>query len=188
MAVVAGGIVAGIAVAQPPLSIWLDNGNEVGFEIEPYIEDGRTMVSAVELCEALNWGATGDLEDDELSIYCGRYVIDFTPGETTAEVYNYYTDELDTVEFDTPVTYDGTNYMIPIRALCEAFDIDVEWDGANNRVIVKTVPDEMDMDYEEYSEAAVLEGLNVNDDDYDGFEDFDFSDPQYDDVSEEEVI
>ncbi|MBQ3462595.1 MAG: hypothetical protein IJH36_05690 [Clostridia bacterium] len=184
---IAGGITVGLVGAETPLSVWLDNGNEVQFQSQPYIENGRTMVSAKDILEALNWGATTEIDDDTLSIYAGRFVIDFEPGSTEAVVYDYGTDELKTIELDTPATFDGTDYMVPLRALFEAFEIEVEWDGANNRIYVKTVPDELDMDYEEYSEEAVLDGLNVNEDDYEGFEDFDFSDAMYDDISEEEV-
>ncbi|MBQ2669615.1 MAG: hypothetical protein IJG06_02440, partial [Clostridia bacterium] len=54
---IAGGITVGLVGAETPLSVWLDNGNEVQFQSQPYIENGRTMVSAKDILEALNWGA-----------------------------------------------------------------------------------------------------------------------------------
>ena len=164
--IAAGGIAAGLAGAQAPISLWMKDHHEIQLEAEPYIVDGRTMVPLYAFCEELGWNPWWIEDDQEAGAYNGRYEIIFSIGKNEMEIYDYLTEE---------------------RTLCENADVEVEWDDASRRVTIMSEPDERDTADEKYSDEDVLDGLNVNDDDYDGFENFDFSDPQYDDVSEEVV-
>ena len=182
----AGGVVAGLVGAQAPISLWMKDHHEIQLEAEPYIVDGRTMVPLYAFCEELGWNPWWIEDDQDAGAYNGRYEIIFHVGEKEVEIFDYETEQRTRKPIDVPAAIVNDRIMVPVRALCENADVEVEWDGEQRKVIIMSEPDEKDISDEKYSDGSVLEGLNVNDDTYDGFEDFDFSDSQYDDISKEE--
>jgi len=141
-----------------------------------FIENGRTMAPLKELCEAVHWGATYDDEDGQYDVYSGRYDLSITPGSTTLQRYDNATDDFYSVESDVAPFESGDDIIVPVRAVCEAFDIEVTWNSELGRVELGVDEDEWRILNEEYDEADNLEGLNLNDESYDGFEDMSFGD------------
>lgn len=151
-----------------------------------FIENGRTMFPLKELCESVHWGASYDDELGVYDIYSGRYDLAIMPGDTTFTRYDYVTDDFYNLESDVPPYESEDDLVVPVRAVCEALDIEVTWNSELGRVELGVDEDEWRILTAEYNEADNLEGLNLNDETYDGFSDETFLGEEFDDLATEQ--
>ena len=175
---------AGVAFAdRSPVEIINAEKKVLDLGGKAFIENGRTMAPLDELCDEIHWGASYD-EEGVFDIYSGRYDLRITVGETAFTRYDYATDDLYNFESDVAPYMENDDVIVPVRAICEAFDIEVTWNGELGRVELGVDEDEWRILNEMFSEEDTLEGLNLNDDSYDGFEDEEFAGEGYDDLAE----
>ena len=109
------------------------NGSEVAFvDQKPVIEDGRTLVPARGVFEALgaevSWvdstkTAIVKTNEKEIAVQIGR---------------NYLVVNGKTIEIDVPAKIINGRTMIPLRAVAEALDCEVNWDGNTYTATIKS--------------------------------------------------
>lgn len=114
------------------------NGETVKFDIEPYIENNRTMVPIRFISEAL--GAKVDWNDTYklVTITFNDIKIEQKIGKTVAIVNDQE------VTFDVPAIINSGRTMVPVRFVSEALGANVEWNGTTRTVIITTKKAEID--------------------------------------------
>jgi len=127
-----------IAFAQEnkAISVFID-GLPVVFDVEPVIQDGRTLVPFRAIAEALGVEVSWDGETQTVSTTDGKTAVKLQIGNKTAYCN------------DTPITLDvppiilGGRTLIPLRFFSEAYSCKVEWYEANRMVKITSPPKEM---------------------------------------------
>ncbi|MDR2671453.1 MAG: copper amine oxidase N-terminal domain-containing protein [Oscillospiraceae bacterium] len=114
------------ALAAPDrIRVFLD-GDEILFDVDPFIENGRTLVPVRAIAEALGCLVDWYPESDMAVITPDRRV-----GPTLALALGvemaYVGDE--PVALDVPPRLVGGRTFVPLRFLGESFGLGVEWDG-----------------------------------------------------------
>lgn len=111
---------------------------ELAMEGDVTLSQGRTMVSAQALAEALGWEAqfdSGHKSDAVTYASAGRTVV-FTVGSKTAVVTDPAGNE-SKVEMDiSPIASEG-HVLVPVRYAAEIFGLHVGWDAASQTVILR---------------------------------------------------
>jgi len=97
------------------------NGQRVDFDVDPYIENGRTLVPIRHVSEAMGFDVAWHAETKRVLI-TGEKRIVLTIGERSAEVNGHPVD-LDAA----PAIKDGRT-MVPLRFVSEALEAHVQWD------------------------------------------------------------
>jgi len=121
--------------AVPALSVQLSGKTLTFPDVQPFFENGRTMVPFRAVAEAL--GAEVDCDSGTVSASLGGKVCRFAIGGDTLTVSDKATGKvLKTVPLDTsPIEKDGRT-CVPVRFLAESLGLTVEWDdGAQCAVL-----------------------------------------------------
>ena len=121
--------------AVPALSVQLSGKTLTFPDVQPFFEDGRTMVPFRAVAEAL--GAEVGFDGGTVSASLGGKVCRFAIGGDTLTVSDRATGKvLKTVPLDTsPIEKDGRT-CVPVRFLAESLGLTVEWDdGAQCAVL-----------------------------------------------------
>lgn len=121
--------------AVPALSVQLSGKTLTFPDVQPFFEDGRTMVPFRAVAEAL--GAEVGYDSGTVSASLGGKVCRFAIGGDTLTVSDRATGKvLKTVPLDTsPIEKDGRT-CVPVRFLAESLGLTVEWDdGAQCAVL-----------------------------------------------------
>ena len=121
--------------AVPALSVQLSGKTLIFPDVQPFFEDGRTMVPFRAVAEAL--GAEVGFDGGTVSASLGGKVCRFAIGGDTLTVSDKATGKvLKTVPLDTsPIEKDGRT-CVPVRFLAESLGLTVEWDdGAQCAVL-----------------------------------------------------
>lgn len=132
-----------VSSAEREISVMVNN-KAVKFDVPPQIINGRTMVPARAIFEAMGadveWsGEYKSLKakkwDNALGDYCyAVFNIGSNIMENTYNVRRTY--------IDTPAVIVDGRTMVPARATAEAFDYTVSWDDVNNAVNIREKNDE----------------------------------------------
>ena len=115
------------------LTLTDEAGNEIKFDQQPVIENGRTLVPLRAIFEAL--GADVDWDDATRTVTSVK-------GNTTVEL------AIDSTEMkingavkviDVPAQIVNSLTLVPVRAISESFDCLVDWDGNTRTVVIETL-------------------------------------------------
>lgn len=106
------------------------NGEKVEFDVEPIIEDGRTLVPVRAIFEKL--GAVVSWEPDTQTVFSilGSDIVSLQINNTIMFVNDKKT------ELDVPARIVDDRTLVPLRAVSEAFNCSVEWDEATRNIII----------------------------------------------------
>lgn len=106
-------------------------GKLLQFDVEPFIQNGRTLVPLRDIFEAL--GASVSWEGKLRKVTASRQgtTIILTIDSKAA----YKNGKLITID-QAPIIKDGRT-MVPLRFIGEAFDLKVDWDGATRTVKIQ---------------------------------------------------
>ena len=113
--------------AQNPITVFVDS-EQVVFDVEPVIENDRTLVPLRAIFEAL--GATVSWESTTRTAVAEKEdtVIRITIGEDKL----YKNDEA--VVLDAPARLISDRTLVPVRAISESFGAEVLWNGETRRI------------------------------------------------------
>jgi len=119
------------ANASPKITVKVDD-KIITFDVEPYIENNRTMVPIRFISEAL--GAQVDWNDTYklVTIILGDVKVEQKIGKTVAIVNNQE------VKFDVPAVIKSGRTMVPVRFVSETLGANVEWEATTRTVIITT--------------------------------------------------
>lgn len=121
------------AVASPRLIV---DGQLLNGDIAPYIEEGRTMVPASALFQALGADVSWNPDTKTIDVKKGINLLQLTVGHSVA----MYNGEI--ISFDTPVQIIDCRAMVPLALAAEVFSAKVSWVNLNqdNQLIVLRNP------------------------------------------------
>lgn len=127
-----------LALAEPqrPISVLVD-GLPVTFDVQPFIQNGRTLVPFRAIAEALNVKVTWDGKTRIVSATDGKTAVRLQIGNKTA----YRNDA--PVPLDVPPVILGERMLIPVRFFAEAFACNVDWDAPAGVVRIVSPPKEI---------------------------------------------
>lgn len=113
-----------VSAAEPdPIQVYL-NGTEIAFDQPPVIEDGRTLVPARAILEALGMRLTYNEITGEVVAEDAYTQIIMTLGSNVVMVNG------ETGEIDVSAKIINGRTMVPLRFISEMLYLSVEWDGA----------------------------------------------------------
>lgn len=121
-----------LALAQEnPITVYLD-GSQLEFDVDPVLENGRTLVPMRVIFESLGaevswdaerWTATAVKDDITIKI-------------TIDEMKMYKNDEV--IKLDVPARLIGLRTLVPVRAISEGLGADVDWNQEECAVVITT--------------------------------------------------
>lgn len=125
------------------------NGEEVETDVPPVIVDGRTLVPARAVFEAM--GCEVSWEEDYQYVHVQKtsgdrhYHILLAIGSDIMEKHTTYipgsdVGYTDDITLEVPAQLIGDRTMIPVRAVAEALDANVDWDDVTRTVIITDAP------------------------------------------------
>ncbi len=109
------------------VKVYLD-GNMLGFDEPPIIEDGRTLVPLRAIFEALGADVGWDGETSTVTAQKEQAKIELQIGSRAAYINNQ------PVELDVPGRIVNDRTMVPLRFVSEALGARVDWDGSARTV------------------------------------------------------
>ncbi|KWX06365.1 copper amine oxidase [Hydrogenibacillus schlegelii] len=137
MITVAGGFaLPAFAQDQQKIPVLIDE-LPVAFDVQPVIQNGRTLVPFRVIAEALNVKVTWDGTTQTISATDGKISIRLQIGNKTA-----YRNE-NPITLDVPPQILNGRTLIPLRFFSEAFGCQVAWDNSFNGVRITSPPKEM---------------------------------------------
>lgn len=119
----------------PTITVTL-NGEKLKFDVDPYIENDRTLVPMRKIFEAV--GANVAWDDEMKTVVASRMIsnnpifVAIQIGGESAFVNNVKTN------LDTPAKIVDDRTFVPLRFVVEALGEKVEWDGNTYTVIITT--------------------------------------------------
>lgn len=118
--------------ADDEIKVFLD-GERIEFDVQPIIENERTLVPIRAIAEILNLDVTWAYPDyDRVTVEKEGINIIFTIGNN-ALIVN------DNITFlDTPPIIVNDRTIVPLRAISEAFDCDVQWEEDTRTVTISS--------------------------------------------------
>jgi hypothetical protein len=121
---------------QQKIPVLID-GLPVVFDVQPVIENGRTLVPFRAIAEALNVAVNWDGDTQTVSATDGETSVRLQIGNKTS----YHNDV--PITLDVPPVIQNGRTLIPLRFFSEAYNCEVVWDGPNNTVRITSPPKEM---------------------------------------------
>lgn len=121
-------------------------------DVEPIIEEDRTLIPLRGVMEGLGAAVEWDQETSTVSISTENVNIELVIGETNAKVVKT-TDEVpseETIELDVAAKLVNDRTFVPVRFVSETLGAEVDWDNTLRIVIIET-------------EAEENEGLSLRD-------------------------
>lgn len=125
------------ALAQEDRISVVVDGLSVNFDVEPIIEQGRTLVPFRALAEVLNVRVDWDGNTQTVKAEDNRTNVQLQIGSSMAYINGI------PVPLDVPPKIINGRTLIPLRFFSEAFNCNVEWIGATNEVNIISAPKEM---------------------------------------------
>lgn len=106
------------------------NGTEIGFDSDPFIEEGRTMVPVRGIAYLLGAETAWDPATKTVTFTRDGTTIKLVIGQKSAF--------MNTVELplDAPAMIQNGRTMVPLRFVAEAFDAKVSWEKSTRTVII----------------------------------------------------
>ena len=119
-----------VEVEEPTSIKVLFNGEEIEFDQEPIIENGRTLVPFRAICQAMGAEVSWNSDTQQVSAELDGTKLVFTINELSMTV-NGAEKTLD----QSPIIKNGRT-LLPARAFAEEFGAAVSWDDAAKTVII----------------------------------------------------
>lgn len=108
------------------------NGEKVAFDVEPFIESGRTLVPIRRIFEAMGAEVTWNEAEQTATVVKGDQTIRFKINDN-----RYYVNGTENIMDVTARIMEGGRTVVPLRVLSEALGYTVEWDGATQTIQIK---------------------------------------------------
>lgn len=108
------------------------NGEKVAFDVEPFIESGRTLVPIRRIFEALGGEVTWNEEEKMATVVRNGLVIKFKIGDNRYMIND--TEHL--MEVTARIT-EGGRTVVPLRVLSEALGYQVDWEEGTRTVFIR---------------------------------------------------
>ncbi len=134
MLVIISSLNAGASESELPVTVFVD-GEQIVFDVEPVIEDGRTLVPMRYIFEALGAEVDWITETSTAVAIKGDIRIEITVGK------NEIIKNGSSIVLDVPAKITDGRTLVPVRAVSEGMEADVEWDGELRRVIITSKND-----------------------------------------------
>ena len=138
------------AAAEKPITVFLDE-EEVIFDVEPQIINGRTLVPLRAIFEKLGATVEWNGETRTASAIKDSTIVRITIDEP------YMTVNGEKTELDTPATIIGSRTLVPLRAISSAFGCKVGWYGENREISLIFDFDNVKMVYSDKGSVSVPE-------------------------------
>ena len=122
---------SGFAAEETPVTVWID-GEQLVFDVDPIIENGRTLVPMRGIFEALGATVAWDSDTRTVTAVRGDDVMKITIDQ------NVLTKNDASITLDVPAKIVNNRTLVPVRAVSEGLDAQVDWDGEASRVIITT--------------------------------------------------
>lgn len=153
-AVIALRCVTTVIAEDSEITVIID-GERMGFEVEPIIENDRVLVPMRAVFEKL--GAEVEWRDDIKTVYAAKALDDSVQKTVTLKIGD---DKMQvrevkadgdaaevlsdkTAELDATARISGDRTLVPLRAVSEAFGCEVSWDAASKTVTISQTPKEI---------------------------------------------
>jgi len=121
---------------QQKIPVLID-GLPVVFDVQPVIENGRTLVPFRAIAETLNVAVSWDGDTQTVSAADGETSVRLQIANKTAYRNNV------PITLDVPPVIKNGRTLIPLRFFSEAYNCEVVWDGPDNTVRITSPPKEM---------------------------------------------
>lgn|GEM_PF-2550427 len=119
------------AFAQDNIQVVID-GNQLQMEVEPVIENGRTLVPLRAIFEALGATIAWDEETETITAHKDSITLSIQIGNMTV-IKNG-----ESIIYDTsPMIIDGRT-MVPVRMVAESLETELTWDESTKTVMIST--------------------------------------------------
>lgn len=114
-----------------PVTVYVD-GAKLSFDVDPIIENGRTLVPMRLIFEKL--GADVTWIDSSKTAVAAKdgLVVEITAGDS------HLLKNGSRVELDVGATISADRMLVPVRAVSESFDAFVDWHAKERRVIIES--------------------------------------------------
>ncbi len=106
------------------------NGEKIEFDVEPIIEDGRTLVPVRAIFEKIGAVVSWEPETQTVFSILGSSIVSLQINNTIMFVNDEKT------ELDVPARIVNDRTLVPLRAVSEAFDCRVEWDEVTRNITI----------------------------------------------------
>lgn len=124
-----------VLAADNEPSVYL-NGNQMTFDVNPFIQDGRTLVPMRAIFEAV--GATVGWDQDTRTVYAVREKNDDTSLVTLQIDHDKAFVNSEEKTLDVTATIKNDRTFVPLRFVVEALGEKVEWNQERYAVIITT--------------------------------------------------
>lgn len=125
------------------ISVIIDN-EEISFDVEPILENGRVMIPVRAVFESLGADVTWDNDTATATAQKDDIKVDITVGSDVLYVNG------EERAMDVPAKEVDGRVLIPVRFAAEAFGCTVKWDNDSSTVIITSEPE-----YEYYNDKTV---------------------------------
>lgn len=116
--------------AEENISVKLD-GQQLVFDVQPQLMNGRTMVPMRKIFESLGASVVWDDATQTITSTKGKDTIILTIGQPNIKINEQISKELDVA----PCLVDGRT-LVPVRAISEALHMNVDWDDKTQTVLI----------------------------------------------------
>ena len=135
------------------VSVFVD-GDKLVFDVDPVVEDGRTLVPIRAISEYLKYEVNWDNEKWEAEIKNDGNTMVIGVDKTE------YTKNGEVKEMDVPAKLVNGRTLVPLRLIAENFGCTVEWDNDANSAYINTEDnameeDEWTPDFNDYSVGSI---------------------------------
>lgn len=114
---------------KPPIKVLL-NGEQIQFDQQPIIQNGRTLVPLRAIFEAMGATVEWDQKTQTVTAKSETVTVVMKVGDKTM------TKNGTKITLDVPPQIVNNRTLVPARAVAESFGADVKWDGATQTVII----------------------------------------------------
>jgi hypothetical protein len=117
--------------------------NEWQLELNPYIENGRTLVSLNELVDELGAQSEIDLNNGAIKIIADEVILEMQVGKSIGKIIVNDGGSLveESVDLEASPKQDAGKFFVPLRFVAETLGYNVQWDNYLRAVIIEEVGD-----------------------------------------------
>lgn len=119
----------GAMAQEDTISVFV-NGEQLSFDVEPVIFEGRTLVPMRTIFEALGAEVSWDADTSTAFASKGDTMVSLQIGN------NVMFKNSEEIILDVSAALVNSRTMVPVRAVSEAFDCNVQWDADSRAVII----------------------------------------------------
>ncbi len=121
------------AVPAPEVGVMLD-GQALNFDVQPRLQNGRTLVPLRGIFEAFNAAVVWDDKTGTITVTGAGKTIVMQPGQLTVLVNGQ------TETIDVPASIENGRTLVPLRFLIQHLGADITWDGVTRQVRIQRRP------------------------------------------------